>query len=346
MTEQDFIRAVESITPDEQLKRKVLSGERPTERRKRRVQSAFRFAACAAAALVVFFGADYARSAMKPVGTASFNGQAANSAVSPSGSNGGNLYYDAKVRNVLLLGLNESGSSDCMMLFSVDRRKGREQLLITSFPRDLYVDIPGNGKNRINSAYTLGGASKTVQAIENNFKIRVDDFVTVNFDGFVGMIDQLGGLSLNLTEKEAQLIHQQFGDEQIKAGNSVLTGKQALYYCRIGDADGELQRNKREQAAMAAVVDRLKAVNRNSYTDLFQKLTPFLNMSINVKTAAEFIAQDGANLDFPIRYYLPSANLLNEQMVQISGGRTAVLVPDLERYQESLKNAIYQNNAS
>lgn len=345
MTEQDFIRAMESITPDEQLKRKVLSSDRSTERRKSRFQSAFRFAAFAAAALVVFLGADYARSAMKPVGTASFNGQAANSAGSPSVANAGNLHYDAKVRNVLLLGLDENGSSDCVMLFSVDRRKGREQLLITSFPRDLYVDIPGNEKSRINEAYTLGGASKAVQTIENNFKIRVDDSVTVNYDGFIGIIDQLGGLPLNLTEKEAQLIHQQFGDKQIKAGDSVLTGKQALYYCRIRDAAGELQRNKREQAAMAAIVNRLKAVDRNSYADLFQKLTPFLNMSIDVKTAAEFIAQNGASLDSPIRYYLPSANLLSEQTVQISGGRMAVMVPDLERYQESLKNAIYQNSA-
>lgn len=119
-----------------------------------------------------------------------------------------NLYHDPKVMNIILLSLDNykkisapddtTGRSDSMMLVSIDTRN--EEIKLTSFMRDLFVDIPGYGFDRLNAAFTYGGPSLTLAAIENNFRVDIDRYVLIDFKKFAEIIDTIGGVDVEITQ--------------------------------------------------------------------------------------------------------------------------------------------------
>ena len=125
----------------------------------------------------------------------------------------GALLNDPMVLNVMLFGEDTrsgmtTGNSDTMVLLSIDTRHQKIKML--SFMRDTYVDIPGYGENRINAAYTLGGAALTVSTIQKNYGIKIDRYAVVDFSSFKKIIDVLGGLDVELTAEEVDYINWQF----------------------------------------------------------------------------------------------------------------------------------------
>ena len=101
--------------------------------------------------------------------------------------------------NILLLGIDarpgqESGRSDTMILLTVDANQ--KTVKLTSFMRDLYVEIPGYKNNRLNAAYRFGGPELLFETLKENFGIEVDQYVTVNFTMMADLVNQIGGLEL------------------------------------------------------------------------------------------------------------------------------------------------------
>ena len=114
------------------------------------------------------------------------------------------------VVNVLLIGndsrLNgDDGRSDAMILISISDKT--KTITMTSFLRDMYVDIPGHDGNRLNAAYSYGGAELLMQTIEQNFDIPVHRYALVNFEAFANLVDAVGGIDLDVTNDEVQLIN-------------------------------------------------------------------------------------------------------------------------------------------
>lgn len=123
------------------------------------------------------------------------------------------LVEDDMVLNVMLFGEDtrenaSTGQSDTMVLMSIDARHKKIKML--SLLRDTYVDIPGYGENRLNAAYSLGGASLTVKTIQSNYGIKIDKYAVVNFSGFRKIIEALGGIDIELTPDEIDYINWQF----------------------------------------------------------------------------------------------------------------------------------------
>ena len=103
--------------------------------------------------------------------------------------------------NILLLGIDarpgqESGRSDTMILLTVDANQ--KTVKLTSFMRDLYVEIPGYKNNRLNAAYRFGGPELLFETLKENFGIEVDQYVTVNFTMMADLVNQIGGLELDV----------------------------------------------------------------------------------------------------------------------------------------------------
>ena len=102
------------------------------------------------------------------------------------------------VTNILLIGTDTrvAGSndarSDAMIVVSINPYK--RKLVMTSIMRDSYVTIPGYGENRINEAYSRGGAALLIQTIEENYKLGIDYYAQVDFFSFVDVIDAFGGV--------------------------------------------------------------------------------------------------------------------------------------------------------
>jgi polyisoprenyl-teichoic acid--peptidoglycan teichoic acid transferase len=90
--------------------------------------------------------------------------------------------------------LKDSGRADTIMLALIDPLPGKIQLI--SIPRDTYVDIPGYGNNKINAAYPRGGADLLKKTIENWLDIDIHAYASINFEGFIDLVDLVGGIEV------------------------------------------------------------------------------------------------------------------------------------------------------
>ncbi len=163
---------------------------------------------------------------------------------------------------VLLMGIDDQGAphmkgrTDVLMVAVVNPETKKVSLL--SIPRDTYVTISGTGrKDKINHAHSLYGRETAIATVEDFLDIEIDYYMAVNFDGFRDFINVLGGLKINA---EKDMYHHYKKDNiviNIKKGETVLNGDEALYYVRFRkDAEGDFGRNRRQQQVIKAVLDQ------------------------------------------------------------------------------------------
>lgn len=187
--------------------------------------------------------------------------------------------------NILLIGQDrregeETARSDSMILCTYHRKTGN--VTMTSFLRDLYVPIPGHHSNRINAAYSEGGAALLDRTLRENFDLHIDGNVEVDFSQFSQIIDLLGGVQLELREDEAAEINKETGSG-LSAGVQVLNGEQALTYARIRklDADGDFSRTSRQRKLMNALLGSYRNIKWKDLLPLIDELLPLISTDMN-----------------------------------------------------------------
>lgn len=201
------------------------------------------------------------------------------------------------VTSVLLIGTDgrsntERGRSDTMMLMSINR--STDTVTLTSFMRDCYVEIPDYGWDKLNSAYSYGGAELLMDTIERNFGVKIDDYVSVNFVSFANIIDSVGGIDIDISDAEAQEINtilqaevnsimgdDTFADLLTGGGKLHLNGKQALSYARIryvGNADFE--RTERQRRVMELAMNKVKSFAPSAISNISKTVLP--NVTTNM----------------------------------------------------------------
>ena len=183
---------------------------------------------------------------------------------------------DEAVFDLLLIGTDatteeETGRSDAMMLLRLDAEAG--EIRLVSFLRDLYVRIPGHGRNRLNAAYVFGGAELLMDTLEENFGVRADAWAEVDFSRLVKVIDRIGGVEAEVSEAERRQLNgilahynRDVGDRDKdgllkQTGLVTLTGKQALCYSRIRKIDGDFQRTSRQREVIEAAFRKVTALD-------------------------------------------------------------------------------------
>ncbi|MCM1569001.1 MAG: LCP family protein [Roseburia sp.] len=180
--------------------------------------------------------------------------------------------------NVLLIG-NDSrdnsadGRSDAMILLTISSKS--QKIYMTSLLRDMYVDIPGHDGNRLNAAYSFGGAELLMETIEQNFDITVNRYVLVNFEAFANLVDAVDGVELELTSEEIEYVNGYLveynmltdrpqGTDNMDtsvSGLVHLNGPQALAYSRNRYLGTDFGRTERQRKVLGAVMAKLpKAV--------------------------------------------------------------------------------------
>jgi LCP family protein required for cell wall assembly len=174
--------------------------------------------------------------------------------------------------NILLLGVDqlrgEEGPwrSDTMIVVTVDPKNMSAGLL--SIPRDLYVEIPGYGEQRINMAhfwgdaydYPGGGPALAMRTVEYNLGIPIHYYIRVNYQGFRDVIDYLGGIKVNVPEEiwDYSYPDGNYGyiTVHIPAGEQIMDGRTALRYVRTRHASTDFQRLRRQQQVLMAIRDK------------------------------------------------------------------------------------------
>ncbi len=118
---------------------------------------------------------------------------------------GDDVKFDNDVVNILLVGSDrrsdetEAGRSDSSMIATINMKT--KELKLTSLMRDMYVDIPGHGRNKLNSA-SFGGVDLLYETIAQNFDIKIDKYCVVDFSTFEKVINEVGGIEIDLEEKD------------------------------------------------------------------------------------------------------------------------------------------------
>lgn len=192
---------------------------------------------------------------------------------------------ESNVVNILLIGQDSregesQARSDSMILCTLDREADR--LTTTSFLRDLYLPIPGHGSNRINAAYSFGGMPLLEQTLEENFGITIDGAIEVDFQQFSGIIDMLGGVSIELRQDEADFLNRETGSD-LTEGTHTLTGHQALTYSRIRslDRDGDFSRTSRQRKVLQALLEGFRSAKPSELLSLARQLLPMISTDLN-----------------------------------------------------------------
>ncbi|MDE5738464.1 MAG: LCP family protein, partial [Oscillospiraceae bacterium] len=205
------------------------------------------------------------------------------------------------VQNILLIGTDardittERGRSDTILLLSLNSRT--QKIYLTSFMRDAYVEIPNHGNDKLNAAYSFGGAELLMDTLELNYHISIDDYLCVSFMGFAKIIDAFGGVEIDVSDAEAEALNvilqsevnalagdDIFSDFLEKGGKYILNGKQALSYARIryvGNADFE--RTSRQREVMTQIFQNAKSKMATAVPELVSSALP--NLGSNMSTA-------------------------------------------------------------
>lgn len=188
------------------------------------------------------------------------------------------------VSNILLLGVDGAADSpsrsDSMILVSLDFVHGK--IKMTSFLRDCWVKLPSNGKSaKLNASCTYGGPQLTVDTIETNFLVDIDHYIKVDFEMFTMIIDNLGGIDVEVTEKEANFINRTTR-QHIESGSSVhLNGAEALVYCRIRKLDTDYMRTYRQRKVISALLDKAKSAKPAELIGMMKNIFPLIETDLS-----------------------------------------------------------------
>ena len=193
-------------------------------------------------------------------------------------TNGGDKMYSKKVINVLLIGEDdEDGShrSDSCILVSINT--ATKKIILTSFLRDSYsyMNIEGQDRyDKTNHSYSWGGAAKLMEVLSDNYKIKIDHYVSIGYESFINAINDLGGVRVSVTEAEANFMNRTTRMKGFESGENVLLdGEHALVFARIRKLDGEPERTERQRRLIESFI---KSVKDSSLSDVNNAIDNFL----------------------------------------------------------------------
>lgn len=208
---------------------------------------------------------------------------------------------DPNIRNILVLGTDsrdvskERGNSDVMIVLSINKKT--KEVRMISVLRDVLVPIEGHDWNRINAAYRLEGAGLAVNTVNEAFGLDIQEFIVVDFNGVIELIDHIGGIDITLTAAEAQYYsnkHSVLFGNNLSAGSIHMNGDQALAHLRNRTLGTDFERTRRQRDVMIAMLNQVlgQSLTQMDSTldfvlDIIRtniKATDFLSVGLSVVT--------------------------------------------------------------
>lgn len=263
---------------------------------------------------------------------------------------------DADIYNVLLAGIDRqdkswNGNSDSMILVSINKKKNRVSMV--SLMRDTYVDIPGIGYKKLNYAYAAGGGPLMCQTVTDTYKIKVDRYVAVDFWNLVDIINVIGGVSLEVSAAEAEVMNGYILDmceHQLnldpyehmvpsEGGYLYCDGVQAVAYARnrmVGNSD--YRRTERQRYLLQQLWAEVKQMSVAQMTEKMQGILSYVTMNIPETEIWSMVSE----LPDMLQYTIDTDRVPYDSMYDIIYvDRQDMLVPDWEPTLEKLHEFIY-----
>ncbi len=209
--------------------------------------------------------------------------------------------------NILLVGLdsrkdNYTGLSDSMIICTINKQS--KKFIMTSLLRDSYVTIPGHGKDKLNSAYALGGSNLLINTIYENYGIVIDRVAVFNFLFVIDVIDYLGGVTVDITEDEIPYLNMYIHDQNEELFNSAtpnkgqihsgpgtynLTGNQALAYARIRYVGTDVARSGRQRYILQECIEKCKGLSVGQLNEMATNFLPRIKTDMSMSDCTSLI---------------------------------------------------------
>lgn len=219
------------------------------------------------------------------------------------------------VTNILLIGTDaraadDDSRSDAIIVASLCPKQ--KKIYLTSILRDCYTVIPGYGQNRINHAYQMGGPKLLIETIEQNFHIRIDAYMKVDFFAFIDIIDSLGGVEITVAPEEVHYVNAYLCEVNLilgldpedafipTEGTYMMNGRQALAYARIRYIGTDFARTQRQRTVIEAAVRKVKQKPWKVFSagsQVFSDLTTDLDPFAMTKTVFRFLFAAGYDIE-------------------------------------------------
>lgn len=209
------------------------------------------------------------------------------------------VYFQENVTNYLICGIDRGDSkmfyprSDTMMILSVNNNDNTVRL--ASLSRAVYVKIKDHKSTRLNAAYAYGGPQLLIDTIENNYKIKIDRYISIDFEAFKKIVNIFDGIDIYLTDKEALGVRKSLNSAKVYssftykgAGTYHLDGESALMFARLRYIDSDRERTGRQRKVVKAIFENVKSLTLSQGIEIIDELLPCVTTNL---TKTEILSQ-------------------------------------------------------
>lgn len=247
------------------------------------------------------------------------------------------------VRNILMIGTDHrdeswNGNSDVMIVATIN--SDTKEIILTSFMRDLYADIPEYGVHKLNYAFAAGGAETLEATLESNYDLHIDNYAVVDFESMADIVDILGGVELTVSDDECEMINGYLysmdatEDSLPGGGTYVLNGNQAVAHMRdryVGNNDYE--RTQRQRDVLTALFEKIDEMGATEIAGLSRELLMDVEHDLNPLDVMELVKELPELADYDlVENRVPYDGLYTSQ--------NEMLVPDFEATKEKLHEVL------
>lgn len=265
------------------------------------------------------------------------------------------------ITNILLIGVDtrkegEVSHSDALTILTIDDI--HKKVKLTSLMRDSFVDIPGYGQQKLTHAYAYGQMDLLKETIEKNFDIKLDNYATIDFDGFKELINAVGGLELEIKD-EAELkelnrcIDLEIEDNSSlskkdavyldRVGMQVMNGQQALAFSRMRYVgNGTYDRVRRQREVLEKLLNKVKDTSIIKFPALANSLLPYIKTNIGITDALNLAYTVSKIGNFNVEKLQIPTDKLNDGLI-VSKKVGWVHVMDLEANKKVLHDFIFED---
>ena len=263
-------------------------------------------------------------------------------------------------KNIVVMGCDirkdDAGRSDTLFVVMLDKSKKNAALL--SVPRDTRVKIKGHGWDKINAAFAYGGHKLTQETVQDFLGIKLNNYVVVDFQGFVGLVDAVGGVDINVEKRMYYYDPYANFEIDLKPGKQHLDGKTAMQYVRYRDEEGDIGRIRRQQKFIMALYHEIASKNIIAKVPgVSKQIMSMVKTDLSLKEMVELgnvmrdmMEKDGMKMSMVpgepkyidgISYWIPDIPKMRQQMAEMQG------VKITEKFDENTKKLEqeYKNSA-